>query len=76
MHRQTEPLKKQYDVGAFNGCFPIIVEEIGTIETKEKQARVHLKSFWEQQIKEKELIKHMKQDPNYFGQGNYSMMID
>lgn len=50
MQRQTGPLKKQYDAGAFNGRFPIIVEEIGTIETSDKQARVHLRSFWEQQI--------------------------
>lgn len=50
IQRQTEPLKKQYDRGAFNGRFPLIVEEIGTIETADNQARVHLRSFWEQQI--------------------------
>ena len=67
------PLKKQYDAGAFNGRFPIIVEEIGTIETTDMQARVHLRYFWEQQIKEKERIKQMKLDPKYSGQGIYSM---
>ena len=60
LQRQTDPLKKQYDQGAFNARFPLIVEEIGTIETTDNQAREHLRSFWEQQIQEKERSKRMQ----------------
>jgi hypothetical protein len=71
IHRQTDTLKKEYDRGGFNYKVPLIVEEIGTIETTDKMARRHLKSFWEQQIKEKERSKQLKHDGSFTG--SYSM---